>query len=94
MSKKIELNAGDTVWVIERDEELVPGGVIGLLFLAEVAGYVIASAFPYGYELLEDQLEYFAEKTRQAFEDELKVYPSADCFASHEEAAAAMEAGT
>lgn len=94
MSKKIKLNAGDTVWVIERDEELVPDGVTGLLFLAEVAGYVIASAFPYGYERLEDQLEYFAESTRQTFEEDMKVYPAADCFASHEEAAAAMEAGT
>ena len=90
--KRLNLAAGETVWVVERDEDLTPTGVTGFLFLAEVKGYVLAASFPYGYELVEDQLEYFAERTREQFEEELKVYPAADCFTSHDTAEAAREA--
>ena len=88
----IDLDAGQTVWVVERDEDLSPTDTVGLLFLAEVKGYVIAAPFPYDYELVEDQLEYFAEKTRELFNEELMVYPVADCFASRDDAEAAKEA--
>lgn len=90
--KRLNLAAGETVWVVERDEDLTPTDVTGFLFLAEVKGYVLAASFPYGYELVEDQLEYFAEKTRELFNEELMVYPVADCFASRDDAEAAKEA--
>lgn len=92
LPRTIDLEAGSTVWVIERGEDLDPSGVVGLLFLAEVKGYVIAASFPYGYELVEDQLEYFAERTRDMFNEELRVYPVADCYTNRDDAETAQEA--
>lgn len=92
MPRTIDLNAGETVWVVERDETLTPIEATGLLFLAEVKGYVIATSFPYGYELVEDQLEYFAEQTREEFCEDLRVYPVADCYTSLADASKEVEA--
>ena len=89
LPRTIDLDVGETVWVIERDEDLSPTDVTGLLFLAEVKGYVISAPFPYGYELAADQLEYFAERTREAFNEDLMVHPVADCYTCREDAEAA-----
>lgn len=89
--KKLNLQPGETVWAVERDEDLVPAEVTGFLFLAEIQGYVIAAAEPYGYDDLADELCYYAEETRECTSEELMVFPARDCFATQEEAEAAME---
>lgn len=88
--KDLKLKAGDTVWVVMRDEGLAPSEFSGFLFLEELSGYVIAAAYPYGYELFEGQLEYFVEQTLDMFNAELMVFPLCDCYASRVEAQEAM----
>lgn len=85
---------GDTVWVVERDEDLQPVEVTGFLFLAQLHGFVIAASFPYGYDDLVDMLTYFAEETRECMPEEMPVFPARDCFATREEAEAALEKQT
>ncbi len=89
--KKLHLQPGETVWAVELDADLVPEDVTGFLFLAQVQGYVIAAAEPYGYDDLADELEYFAEETREGMSEELMVFPAQDCYATREEAEAAAE---
>lgn len=91
MKKKLTMQPGETVWAVERDEDLVPVEVAGFLLLAQLQGYVIAAAEPYGYDDLWDQLCYFAEETRRGLNEELMVFPAADCYATQEEAEAALE---
>ena len=92
LPRTIDLDAGKTVWVVERGEDLSPIEATGLLFLAEVKGYVIAAPFPYDYELVEDQLEYFAEQTREEFCEDLRVYPVSDCYTSLADASKEVQA--
>lgn len=81
-----KLNAGETVWIVERDEEGNLCNVFGLMFLAEVAGFVIATSFVDDAEGLEETLAYHAEETDVYYSAELAVYPSTECWPTKEAA--------
>lgn len=84
--KSINLNPGDVVWVVGRNESLEPEEVAGMLFIAQAAGYAIAAPFPFGCDTVEDMMEYFAEQTREMYSTDVSIYPVADCFPSKAEA--------
>lgn len=83
-----ETTPGTTVWVIARDEEKTAVEVVGYVFLACVAGAVIASPRINDYEL-SDMLEYHMEQTAEWEETSMAVFPEEDCYATKPAAMAA-----
>lgn len=71
---------GGMVWVVERDEDGNAIAVTGLIFVAEVAGAVIATPKVYGREGLEEVMKYHIEETASNDCTELSVYPAKDCY--------------
>ena len=85
-----KLNAGAEDWVVERDEDGNACEVSGYMFLAEVAGFVIASSFINDLERLESTLAYHAQETAENYDTDLAVFPAVDCWPTQEAAHAAL----
>lgn len=81
-----EFVPGLEVWAVERDEDGTAVGVAGLVFLAEVAGAVIATPYIYELDDVESILEYHIQETAVNGGTDLMVFPEADCYCSREEA--------
>ncbi len=84
------LRAGDEVFILERDEEGVACDVSGYMFLAEVGGRVIVTAYINNMDDLDGILEYHVEETAENYDTDLAVFPAEDCYATREAAHAAL----
>ena len=85
-----KLDTGAEVWAVERDESGVACEVSGYMFLAEVAGFVIASSYINGMEHIEGILAYHAHETAENNDTDLAVFPAEDCWPTQEAAHAAL----
>lgn len=86
-----ENKKGDTVWVIERDEDGEAVDFSGFVFITSVCGVAIVSPTLNESDdvdyILQDQIE----QTASNFNGDLAVYPISDCYWSRESAEAAMK---
>ena len=82
---KLHCIPGDTIWVVERDEDGEPAEVSGVLYCAEAVGFVIAAAFP-DHGGIHAVMEDAAEDTAAGFGPEFFVYPEKDCYKDKAEA--------
>ena len=89
METKIE--AGSEVWAVERDEEDLACEVSGYMFLAEVAGFVIATPYISGMKHIKSIMAYHAQMTAENYGTDLAVLPAEDCWPTREAALAALE---
>lgn len=87
--KQAEITPGETVWVIERDEDGNAVEVGGYVLLARVAGAVIVSPKVYGRDTLESLMQYYAEEYAEYEQADLAVFPECDCYKSKAAASAA-----
>lgn len=85
-----KLDTGAEVWAVERDKSGVACEVSGYMFLAEVAGFVIASSYINGMEHIEGILAYHAQETAENYDTDLAVFPAEDCWPTQEAAHAAL----
>ncbi|MEG1562511.1 MAG: hypothetical protein RR365_02100 [Bacteroides sp.] len=85
-----EINAGNGIYVIERDECKTPCEVSGYMFLAKVCGFVIATAFINDIDDVAETLQYHAEETASNYDTDLAVFHEEDCFPTREEALVAF----
>ena len=85
-----KLDTGAEVWAVERDESGVACEVSGYMFLAEVAGFVIASSYINGTKHIEGILAYHAQETVENYDTDLAVFPAKDCWPTREAAHAAL----
>lgn len=83
-------NHGDCVWVIERDENGEALDVAGSMFLAEVLGVVIVSAYINDMTGAEETLNYHMLETVENYDTALMVFPSEDVYQTKAEAEAAL----
>lgn len=83
---------GRLVWVVERDEDACPVGVVGYLFLCVAGSAVIVTSKISGLHTLEEVMDYHIEETRRNDCTDLSVYPLRDCYASQAEARTVIEA--
>ncbi|MCI9402218.1 MAG: hypothetical protein HFF04_00905 [Oscillospiraceae bacterium] len=81
---------GDCVWVIERDEYGEALDVAGSMFLAEVLGAVIVSAYINDMTEAEETLSYHMQETVENYDTTLMVFPSEDVYQTKAEAEAAL----
>lgn len=86
----MKMNPGDNIWVVERDENGEPVDYSGHVFICEVNGYCIVSAFINGNGDIDYVLGYQADCTASDFTSELSVYPTCDCYPDRESAESAM----
>lgn len=77
---------GDCVWVIERDEDGEALDVAGSMFLAEVLGFVIVSAYINDMTVAEETLSYHMQETVENYDTTLMVFPSEDVYQTKAEA--------
>ena len=89
---QVEFYPGETVFVVERDEDGIPCETSGYLFLARSADAVILSCFIYGLDTLEETLEYHIEQTAEDYDTHLAVFPAEDCYKSRKLAEQALKA--
>ncbi len=83
-------NHGDCVWAIERDEYGEALDVAGSMFLAEVLGFIIASAYINGMTEAEKTLSYHMQETVEGYDTTLMVFPSEDVYQTKAEAETAL----
>lgn len=93
------LNAGDEVAVVERNEDKKALGTGRYMFLAIVKKFVICSYFIAcggGNEDIDGTLLYHAQETAEDYDTDLCVFPIEDCYETIEEAkeAFALETDT
>lgn len=86
-----KMNPGTEVWVVNRDEYGEPYDVSGYMFLAEVSGFVILTAYINDLESLASTMEYHAEETSENYVTDLAVFPAGDCYLTREQAEAALK---
>ncbi len=82
---------GDSVWIVERDENGEAYDVSGYMFLAEVDDYVILSAYINDYDDLRSTMDYHATETVENYDTDLAVFSASDCYPTREEAEAALK---
>lgn len=82
-NKKFE--AGEEIWVLERDGEEVCD-TVSVVYLATVGDFVITFPQFYGLETLQEVMEQFVEETQDHWSLDMSVYPLRDCFETLEEA--------
>lgn len=92
LRQSIRFHAGDTVWVLMRDEDDVPCDISGYMFLAAAGDAVIVTAFISDYDDLDRTLAYHIGETAVNFDSDLSVFPISDCYAAREDAQAALDA--
>lgn len=83
---KEKLNPGAEIWIVERDENGAVCEVSGYMFVAEVAGFVIASAYINGAKDINSTMAYHAETTVDIYSSNLAVFPAKDCWTTKEAA--------
>lgn len=81
---------GDCVWVIERNEDGEALDVAGSMFLAEVLGFVIVSAYINDMTEAEETLSYHMQETAENYDTTLMVFPSEDVYQTKAEAETAL----
>ena len=92
LRQSTRFHAGDTVWVLMRDEDDVPCDIGGYMFLAFAGTAVIVTAFIGDYDDLNGTLAYHIGETAVNFDSDLSVFPISDCYAAREDAQAALDA--
>ena len=92
-NKAEQFEPGDEIYAVARDEDGVPCDVNGLIFLARVGDYAIASIWVDDLQDPADILAYHADETTVSMDTHLCVYPLSDCFASAEDARALLPEG-
>lgn len=92
LRQSTRFHAGDTVWVLLRDEDDVPCDIGGYMFLAFAGTAVIVTAFIGDHDDLDGTLAYHIEETAVNFDSDLSVFPIPDCYAAREDAQAALDA--
>ncbi len=80
--------AGDTVYLIERDEGGEPVDFSGYMFLSAVGNAVIVSSFIDDIKTLEDTLNVHINDTANEEYVNLHVFPKDDCYSTMAEAEA------
>ena len=88
MANNEKFTPGETVWVIERDEDGTAVEVVGYVFLALVAGAVIATSKIENYSLC-GIMDYHIGQTAIDEETSLCVFPENDCYTIKADARAA-----
>lgn len=90
------LNAGDEVAVVERDEFGEACDASKYFFITEIHGYVLCSPYIFcGGRTLDDideVLEYFSAQTAEQEESDIYVFPAEDCYKTIQEAEEALKA--
>ena len=81
---------GSDVWIVERDEDGEATEVSGYVFVASVSGVAIVSPSINGCSDLDFILDDFVKETARSFSGDFSGYPISDCYASHEDAEAAL----
>lgn len=72
---------GDTVWVVERDEDgFLTGDYVGLVFIAAVEGYAILANLIIGIYHFDDLMRYYLRDCANGNATELYVYNVEDCY--------------
>lgn len=94
LRQSAQFHAGDTVWVLTRDEDGVPNDVDGYMFLAVAGNAVIVTSFVDDRDDLDSTLAYHIRETAVNFDSDLAVFPLSDCYAVYEEAHAALDTET
>lgn len=87
---KQEFIPGGGVWIVERDEDGEATEVSGYVFVASVSGVAIVSPSINGCSDLDFILGDFVKETARSFSGDFSGYPISDCYASHEDAEAAL----
>lgn len=86
-----DLNPGDYVYHIDRDEYGYPVEASGTVYLAAIADYIVSVAEPVGCDHIDEIMEHLAEMTREDFHDDIYVHPICDCYETYSEAEKARE---
>lgn len=89
---KLAPQAGDKVYVLERDEDWRAVEVSGYMFLAEAGGRAIVTPYINDKDDLNSALDYHVWETIENYDTDLAVFPIADCFVDREQAHAALKA--
>lgn len=79
LRQSAQFHAGDTVWVLTRDEDAVAGNA------------VIVTSFVDDRDDLDSTLAYHIRETAVNFDSDLAVFPLSDCYAVYEAARAALD---
>ena len=74
LRQSTRFHAGDTVWVLMRDEDDVPCDIGGYMFLAVAETAVIVTAFIGDYDDLNGTLAYHIGETAVNFDSDLSVF--------------------
>lgn len=91
LRQSTRFHAGDTVWVLARDEDDVPCDIGGYMFLATVGDAVIVTAFIGDHDDLDGTLAYHIKETAVDFDSDIAVFPISDCYAAREDAQAVLK---
>ena len=91
LRQSAQFHAGDTVWVLTRDEDGVPDDVDGYMLLAVAGNAVIVTSFVDDRDDLDSTLAYHIRETAVNFDSDLAVFPLSDCYAVYEAARAALD---
>lgn len=94
LRQSAQFHAGDTVWVLTRDEDGVPNDVDGYMLLAVAGNAVIVTSFVDDRDDLDSTLAYHIRETAVNFDSDLAVFPLSDCYAVYEDAHAALDTET
>lgn len=89
-----EFTPGQSVYVVERDEDGNACETTGYMFLAKSAGAVILSSYINDMETLEETLQYHIEQTAEDYDTNLAVFPASDCYETLHQAETALEKET
>lgn len=81
----MNIKAGEEVWVVFDDD------IAGYMYLTTVGEYVIATPYINDLETVEETLLYHAEETENNCDTDLVVLFRCNCYATREEAEAALE---
>lgn len=85
-----QLKAGDSVYVLERDEDDQPVGYSSYMFLAKANDFIIATPWIDEFTDADETLAYLAEESADNYGTDLVVLPVSDCFKTGEDVIAAL----
>ena len=88
-----QYNAGDWVYVIERDVLGEACEVSGYIFIASCRDAVIVSPRVNGSDDVDDLLKHQITETAMEYNGDLSVFPKDDCYSTKEEAEAKLAEG-
>lgn len=89
-----EFTPGQSVYVVERDEDGNACDTNEYMFLAKLADAVILTSTFYGLKTLEVVLQYHIEQTAEDYDTHLAVFPASDCYETLDQAETALEKET